>query len=99
MLTSQSISKSAAQTSLCSARHLPFKNVSSLSLLNCATQKEIGHSDLHKLLGSGTEKETNNLVLMKKVFAEGERSAVTISQMKQLATDGQVTSLKSLKSV
>lgn len=36
---------------------------------------------------------------MKKVFAEGERSAVTISQMKQLATDGQVTSLKSLKSV
>lgn len=65
----------------------PFKTMPLPSLLNCGTQKEIGHSDLHKLLGSDTEKETNNLVLMKEVFAEWERSAVTISQMKQLVME------------
>lgn len=44
-----------------------------------------GHSDPHKLLTSGTERETNNLVLYK-TFAEQESAVVTISQMKKLVT-------------
>lgn len=44
LFSSQSTSKSTAQTSLRTARCLPFKNVSSPCLLNCATQRETRQS-------------------------------------------------------